>query len=300
MVGVTSDVITPAIGTLHFVATVDGVTKDDELVAPGSDPSWQPKEIKLEPTSSDGTGAITVTIDGYAASGWTSSQGGAPIFERLAQASFVPHEAMLLRVNLDGTCIEAVPGGPTSAAPMCTAPATCILGICASDVATSLEPYAPNWPTNVPDVCKPANAGPAVVQVGTGQTDYLPRTDGQTVQMELGPQGGHHIWIATRMENLRQSGSTTTISSTQPGGTVVPPTTAYVFSFDPGEGGFCQLYGLRYQLDATGEDYHQFLGKPLDVTVTIQDSTGAMGSGTASIVIGSTLICPDGTSDCNN
>jgi hypothetical protein len=241
-----------------------------------------------------------VTIDGYAASGWTTSQGGAPLFERLAQVSFVPHQSGLLRVNLDGTCVGSVPGGPPTGAPMCAAPMTCIRGACASDVATSLEPYAPDWPTNVPDICKPANAGAAVVQVGTGQTDYLPLTNGQTIQMELGPQGGHHIWIATRMENLRQAGSTTTISSTQPGGSVTPPTTSYVFTFDPDEGGFCQLYGLRYQLDATGEDYHLFLGKPLDVTVTIQDSTGAIGSATASIVIGTTLICPDGTSDCNN
>jgi hypothetical protein len=136
------------------------------------------------------------------------------------------------------------------------------------------------------------------VQVGTGQTDYLPLTAGQSVQAELGPQGGHHIWIATRQENLKQAGSTTTITSVQPSTGLVGPRTAYIFTFQPDEGGFCKLAGLRYQLDQDGTDYHLFLGQPLDVTVTIADSTGATGTGVAHINIAPTILCPSGTSGC--
>ncbi len=203
---------------------------------------------------------------------------------------------MLLRVNLDGTCIEAVPGSDERRA-MCTAPATCILGICASDVATSLEPYAPNWPTNVPDVYKPANAGPAVVQVGAG-ADGLPAADRRPDRaIWSSARKGHHIWIATRMENLRQSGSTTTISSAWRAGPSCLDDGVRL-QLRPGRRGFCQLYGLRW-LDATGED-HQFLGKPLDVTVTIQFDGRDAETGPASIVIGLDAHLADGTSDCNN
>ena len=67
-----------------------------------------------------------------------------------------------------------------------------------------------------PTSASPRTRAAPVVQVGTGQTDYLPVTAGQTVQMEQGPQGGHHVWIAVRQRNLKQSGSTTTITSVVP------------------------------------------------------------------------------------
>jgi hypothetical protein len=112
--------------------------------------------------------------------------------------------------------------------------------------------------------------------------------------MEQGPQGGHHIWVAVRQENLKQSGSTTTITSVQPTTNMAGPRLAFVFTFQPDQGGFCKLAGLRYQLDIDGADYHQFLGQPLDVTVTIADQAGAMGVGTEHVVISPTLLCASG------
>jgi hypothetical protein len=158
----------------------------------------------------------------------------------------------------------------------------------------NLEPYAANWPENAPDVCKPIDAGAPIVQVGTGQTDYLPVISGQTVQMEQGPQGGHHVWIAVRQQNLSQAGSTTTITSVQPSTGVAGPKLAFVFNFAQDQGAFCKLAGLRYQLDIDGADYHQFLGQPLDVTVTIADPAGATGTGTAHLQISPTLLCATG------
>ncbi len=38
----------------------------------------------------------------------------------------------------------------------------------------------------------------------------LARLVTQQMKLEQGPQGGHHVWMAIRMKNLRQSGSTTT------------------------------------------------------------------------------------------
>jgi len=51
--------------------------------------------------------------------------------------------------------------------------------------------------------------------------EHLPRwpparDQRQTLQAEAGPQGGHHIWIATRMKNMKQAGPTTKIVGVQP------------------------------------------------------------------------------------
>jgi hypothetical protein len=93
-------------------------------------------------------------------------------------------------------------------------------------------------------------------------------------------------------------GSTTTITSVQPTTGLKGPETAFVFTFNPDQGGFCKLSGLRYQLDIDGTDYHMFLGQPLDVTVAITDASGATGTGTAHVNIAPTILCPTGVPGC--
>jgi hypothetical protein len=291
IVGLQAEQLSGAVGTLHVTATVGGETKDDELLAPGV----LPHEVPLVAPEADAAAPIAVEVDGYAIAGWTPQSGGSPVLVRTAETQFVPGQTKLLRVVLQGSCLLGLPGGPPGA-PMCTAPQTCIDGICQDDTVPpqQLEPYSSNWPADAPDVCKPIDAGAPVVQVGTGQTDYLPVTSGQTVQMEQGPQGGHHIWVAVRQQNLAQVGSETTITSVQPTTGVAGPTLAFVFNFAQDQGGFCKLAGLRYQLDIDGADYHQFLGQPLDVTVTITDPAGATGTGVAHLAIDPTLLCATG------
>jgi hypothetical protein len=285
-VGIQSEPLGGALGSLQVTTTTGGKAS---LV--GYSPTKLPFEVKVQAPNDDTSGALKVEVDGYGYAGTMPIL----LLPRAAETHFVPGKTMLLRVMLQGSCLLGLPGGPPGG-PTCSEPETCIGGVCTSDVVApqALEPYAPGWETNVPDICKPLDAGPAVVQVGTGQTDYLPLTQGQTVQMEAGPQGGHHIWIATRQENLKQAGTTTTIRSTQPGTGLVGPRMSFVFNFDQDQGGFCKLYGLRYQVDVDGADYHQFLGKPLDVTVTLKDSTGAMGVGMAHVNIDPVLLCPSG------
>ena len=295
VVGVQSEPLTGAVGTLHIVTTVGGAPNSDEILAP----SALPHEVKVLPPRGNVTAPIDVKVDGYVSSSWTTSSTDPPVLVRTAETTFVPDETVLLRVLLQGECVLALPGQPPGAPP-CTAPQTCIGGTCQSDVVApaALEPYTPDWPNDAPDVCKPANAGPPILQVGQGQTAYLPLTDGEVVQAQQGPQGGHHIWIAVRQQNLKQSGSTTTITSVQPGTNLTGPSMSFVFTFLPGEGDFCQLSGLRYQLDLDGTDYHLFLGQPLDVTVVVTDTSGASGTGVAHVNIAPTIDCPSGTPGC--
>jgi hypothetical protein len=292
VVGVESDPLSGAIGWVQVTTTVGGKPTSESI---GTQSLPFEKEV-VAPTG-DTSGPLEVKVTGYP--GPLGTAATAPLLVRTAETHFVPEQKMLLGIVLQDTCLLALPGGPPGA-PACTAPETCVGGGCASDVVppASLVPYTPGWAGNLPDVCKPADAGPPAVQVGTGETDYLPLTAGQTVQMEAGPQGGHHIWIATRQQNLAQAGTTTTITSSQPGG-IAGPRMAFIFNFEQDQGGFCKLYGLRYQVDVEGADYHQFLGRPLDITVVLKDGTGATGTGHAHVNIDPTLLCPSTASSCN-
>jgi hypothetical protein len=298
VVGIQSDPMGGVVSALRVVVRVAGAVVVDELVKPphGSRVGFpQPWEKSL-PGAGKGASRIEVEVDAIG-----DPAAPAPLLKRLSSTQFFPGRVALLRVPLESRCIVYPPTprgaskvpGPLSG-PTCTPPGTCISGICQSSYVppAALEPYAKNWPSNAPDRCKPRGGGPPDLQVGTGQSYYLPLTERQLLQAEAGPQGGHHIWIATRMKNMKQAGTTTKIVGVQPGtGATIPPTTL-AFTYAPDEGGYCKLFGIRYQLDNEGIDYKQFLGKPLDVTVTAIDPSGSTATGTAHVQIAPTLLNP--------
>lgn len=299
VIGVQSEPMGGVVSLLHVVIKVAGVVARDEMIRPprGSTVGFpQPWEAKLV-AEKDPRASVDVEIDAFGNAGGPTT----PLLTRLASTHFVPGREQLVRIQLESRCIvyptpkrlRGSAPGPLSG-PTCRPPATCIRGSCQSDFmpTSSLEAYSAGWPANVPDVCKARNAGPPTVQIGTGQTGYVPLAAGQTLQAEAGPQGGHHIWIAVRMKNLKQVGSTTQVSAVQPATSTPIPPSSFAFTFDPDEGGYCKLYGLRYQLDNGGIDYTQFLGKPLDVKTTVVDSTGQTSSSVAHIQIAATLLNP--------
>ena len=143
-----------------------------------------------------------------------------------------------------------------------------------------------------PTDASPATAGLPICRSAPASPTTCRSRPGRCLQAETGPQGGHHVWIATRMKNLKQAGSITKISGLQPGtNTPIPPTTL-AFTYGPDEGGYCKLYGIRYQLDNEGIDYKQFLGKPLDITVIVTDAAGSKATATMHVQIAPTLLNP--------
>ena len=301
VVGVQGEGLAGLLDSVHIVATVDGKPFADETVRLGAaTPNALPKEILL-------TGAAGARAEVVVEATSTVSS-GKPIVVQRAAARLVPDAKKLLRLQLDPRCSTLVaPGSTTPVAPTCDAPQTCLAGRCASAEVPleQLEMYIEDWPSAPPDICRPANHGSPELLLGTGQTDFATLTDGQTLQLERGPQGGHHIWIAARMKNLRQSGSITTITAKVVGepAIVVPPA-AYVFAFDRDEGNYCKLWGLRFQVDSgaadLGRTYKQFLGKTLEVTVEVIDSTKARATSTRTLELADKLLCPDGTTTtCN-
>jgi len=303
VVGVQSDDFGTLVSSVHVVVEQDGaVIRDETLATTSGAPSPFPKEIELR-------GAAGSRVEVLAEALPAPGAGSAPIVSRTASARLparVPGAPgkKLLRVMLESRC-AVVPFAPPVPGTTCAAPLTCIAGACQpSEVADdALEDYEPGWPAAPPDICRPAKRGPPEVILGTGQTDYAALADGQVLQLEKGPQGGHHIWIAARMKNLRQAGSTTTITSSIEGDPVPVPPVSFVFSFDRDEGAYCKIWGLRYQVDAGAADlrtaYKRFLGKRLSVTVEVADSTGAKASSTRVVQIADRLLCPDGTDACN-
>jgi hypothetical protein len=297
IVGVQSDPMGGVVSALHVVVRVGDEVVDDERIAPphGSRVGFPQPWEKVILAEGDERAKVAVAVEAI------GDPKAPPLFTRLSSTHFVPDHTELLRVPLEARCIvyPQTPRGNTKipgplSGPTCTAPATCIMGACqSSDVPPArLETYAPNWPTNAPDRCKPRNAGPPDLQLGTGQSYYVPLQPMQTLTAEAGPQGGHHVWIATRMHNLKQAGSITKISGMQPGTNVPIPPTTLAFTYSPDEGGYCKLYGIRYQLDNEGIDYKQFLGKPLDITVTVTDPAGASATSTAHVQIAPNLLNP--------
>jgi hypothetical protein len=278
IVGLTSDLrVGVDIDRLHVVMRAGGAVVNDEVLTTTTKmpPLALPAEFPFENYAS-GT-PVDITIDAFRPGDVVN-----PLVTRLAATTIVGGQVLLFRVVLDSRCVVA----PGSSAPTCKAPQTCVAGQCADEHLDPgiLQPYSPSWSKGTTDICKPAGGGVPVITVGEGQADYLPTMDGDVAQVEAGPQGGHHIWVAIRMKNLSQSGSITSITGHFPDlGIDVGPFNV-IFTFEQDEGGFCKLYGLRFQLDQAN-DITTLLGHPLDVKVTVTDPEQDVGIGKRSVVL---------------
>lgn len=265
-----------AIDAMHVVMKAgDQVVVDETRTSAKNDLTF-PEELRAEDLDDGET--VSVTIE--------ATSGGQPMLTRIASTEAVAGKELLLKVNLTASCLGA-------GAPSCSAPKTCDSGQCKdSHVAgATLPEYTPDWAdsSTTVDVCKPENPGDPTVVVGEGQADYLPMSDGDVAQVEAGPQGGHHIWVALRLKNLTQSGSITSLTGHFADlGYDVGPFNV-IFTFDPDEGGYCKIYGLRFQLD-TEHDIQEMLGHTLEVTASIKDKDGDVGTGKRTVKLSDTIL----------
>jgi hypothetical protein len=226
-----------------------------------------PFELRVDELS-DGD-AIDLSLDVFS--------GGQRILTRTGSTKAAEGRSVLYVANLDIEC-----AGP--AAPQCPTEQTCINGACADPFRDpgELSDYYKGWSgSGGGDRCEPGGS-PEVI-VGEGQAAYLPLDEGAVAQVEAGPQGGYHIWLAVRVKNLKQSGTVTEVLGRIPElGYDVPPFSV-VFTFDPDEGGYCKIYGLRFRLDDEAHPIESLLGKDLEVTVQLTDTDGDVGTGTKTV-----------------
>jgi hypothetical protein len=223
--------------------------------------------LELPSGTLDGGAPVALQLTAFGAT-------GPALISRRAETEAVAGHKLLLPVRLEAACAG-------TAAPSCGEGETCIAGSCASPHVdgSELGDYQPGWGAT-PDACKPVGGGEPVVIVGRGQADYLPMEDGEVGQVEAGPQGGFHIWVAIRVKNLTQSGSITEVLGSFVDVDAVADPYKVVFTFDQGEGGYCKLPGLRFRLDSAEHPIEELLGEELDVTVRVTDKDGAVGEGT--------------------
>jgi hypothetical protein len=277
VVGVTSELREQVdIQRLHVRMTAGGTSvRDDDL----TDALKFPAEFAFE-TLPDAT-PVEIQLDAFGTS-------GPALLTRLASSKVVAGKRLLLPVRLQSACIAGLPG---SSGPVCEAPQTCISGSCQPSFVepATLPEYTAEW-SQAPDACKPTGGGDPIVIVGQGQADYLPMEDGEVGQVEAGPQGGYHIWIAIRLKNLRQSGSITEVTGTFPGLGFDADPYKVIFTFDQDEGGYCKLPGLRFRLDTPEHPIEELLGKPVEVRVKVTDKDGAVGEGVRTVLLSTTYL----------
>jgi len=258
----------------------DEVIRDTVLHASGTNPTLElPAEF-----SATGLGdqeLVEVEVEAFRPG--VSS----PLLTRLASTKAVAGKELLLRVHLDSRCVAA----PGSMVPTCVAPQTCVAAVCTdSFINPSVLPaYSPSWSQASNDTCKPGDGDAPVVIVGRGQSDFLPMNDLDVAQVEAGPQGGHHIWVAIRLKNLLQSGSITAVSGHVPDLDLDLGPYQVIFTFEPDEGGYCKLFGLRFQLDQT-ISIQDLLGKVVKVTVKVTDKDGDVGIGERTVTLSDTIL----------
>lgn len=271
--------LTPGIGldSMHVVIKTGDVVAVDETYASSTKDLKFPTEFRLDGLEDGET--VEATIDATA--------GGAPALTRLAATEAVGGKEVLLAVELQAACLQLDGGG----AQACEAPQTCINGVCKSShvAGETLPVYEADWATQTTDICKPKDAGDPLVTVGEGQADYLPMEEGALAQVEAGPQGGHHVWVAVRLKNLTQSGSITSLTGKFADLPYEVGPFKVIFTFDPDEGGYCKIYGLRFQLDGE-HDIQEMLGKTLEITATVTDKDGDVGVGKKTVKLSADIL----------
>ena len=299
--GVTGD-LRPGVDfdRLHAVLATDGATTSDRwYAATASNPLAFPVELWFEALPS-GT-RVAVTLEAFV----PGAPATAPLLVRQAATAVVGGYTLLDRVSLQSSCVPVAPGhgdagaegGPAIDGPPCDAALTCVDGWCQSPYVDpqflAADPYTPDWAKDRPDPpCKPVLGQTPELVVGAGQADYAPIDDLAVQQVESGPQGGHHVWIALRAKNLHRLGTRTVLRAVEPtSGLAITPYET-IFSLEPDEGGWCKLYGLRFQLDAAPLDVTtletKLLGRELDVTATATDTSGDTVTATRRITLSAT------------
>lgn len=270
--GITSEIKPSLIERIEARVEVDGEERLTKTYAAGE--LAFPFELKVDELADDDP--VDLSLDVFA--------GGGVILNRRASTKGVDGRSLLYLVSLDAACAGAT-------APQCSEDQTCVAGACADafqDPSTLGDYYAGWAGSGGSDRCEPG--GTPEVLVGEGQAAYLPLADGAVAQIEAGPQGGYHIWLAVRLKNLKQSGTVTEVSGRIDELSYDVPPFSVVFTFDPDEGGYCKVYGLRFRLDDEAHPVEGLLGKTLDVTVTLTDMDGDVGVGKKRIVLSTDIL----------
>ncbi len=97
--------------------------------------------------------------------------------------------------------------------------------------------------------------------------------------MELGSQGGYHIWLALRMRNLHRAGSETTVTVTRTSTEEELCAMTLPWDFTPTGEGDCDLTGIRCIVSYDIEGLELLVGEQIRIDAKVVDSTANVGFG---------------------
>lgn len=272
VVGITSDFVPGAdIARIEGEITIDGgevrrmtwsIDGDGELAFP--------IEVPLEDLP-DGA-RVDVRLAAFETLGISES----PFVVRRVATAAVAGQKLLLRTHLEWECVPGFKLGGEHLAPTCPEPETCVAAECEDPYVQpdSLEAYSATWMAEFSDACRPLEAGPPELTIGEGLDTFSALTPGGDVPMHLGNQGGYHVWLALRMRNLHQVGSTTTLTVALPSTGEELCSVTLPRDFSPATNGACDLVGIQCIVlyDATG--LQDIKGQTMRLSAKVVDITG--------------------------
>ncbi|MEO5727269.1 MAG: hypothetical protein ABI134_35265 [Byssovorax sp.] len=269
VVGVTTDMAVGfEIRHVEMITKVDGVITHARSLSYGKGALSLPAELLVEPAHDGAEVELSVAAfrDGEAS----------PIVTRRAATRAARGRRLLLLVSLDEAC----------SAVACEPDATCVKGACVDPfiAPSALADHDPTWIAAAPDACKTPSSGAPAVVIGQGESAFAPLDDGEVVSIEAGPQGGHHVWLALRVNGLRQMGSHLTVRGHFPDlAYELSPFTSQLTLRRAGEGQ-CGIYGVRFQVDQ-GISVEAVRGRALDIEVILKDPNGDVATAMKRVAI---------------
>jgi hypothetical protein len=238
---------------------IDVTTDDGKVLASDVAPS-SAREIRIEAPAGRLDAKVNIKVVGH-----TQIEGepDRDLGPRLATTAFVPNHTKLAYLYLDESCAYS------AISMACPADQTCLDGACKPQPLGDLPDYVANWRENPPSPCSP-DATPTLI-FGDGNLTFTPKNDGDTMTMNCGTQGGHHVWVGLQMRGLPQHDVNVFITADAPGdaGPTPYPSAAYSSFVASSTAGTCELLNVRFQLDGS-RPYTDYLGQPLDITVNAQ------------------------------
>ena len=131
----------------------------------------------------------------------------------------------------------------------------------------------------------------AFIEVGTGDTQFVPISNSDVVPFVLGPQGGgsaggYHVWLAFRSQGYVARSIDVTVALEDPSNSIVLNSMSRSLDLQP-LGSYFGLFGIRLVLP----DCCTVRGKSLRFRVTLNDINQQMGS--ASQDFKTSNVCPD-------
>jgi hypothetical protein len=115
-------------------------------------------------------------------------------------------------------------------------------------------------------------------------TEFEPIVEGETLPLNMGPQGGYHVWLSFRAQGLRGERSLLSLAIRAEDPTLGVDTQVYVpLEDDPGADPPGAIFvGFPAQLT----DPACFVGETIDLDVTLENESGRTAHGTQRVVVG--------------